>query len=95
LQRGYNLGVRLGLELFGQGLAKGHVLNRKAGKGITGMASVTLLAWCVFFRGGQGERFSLAVFWVPIGQGLYCSIPFVGGGRTFRILGWGSCAPKE
>jgi hypothetical protein len=48
--------------LIGQGLAKGYVLNRKAGKGITGMASVTLLAWCVSFRGGQGERFSLAVF---------------------------------
>jgi hypothetical protein len=59
------------------------------------MASVILLAWCVFFRGGQGERFSLAVFWVPIGQGLHCSISFVGGSRTFRILGWGSCAPKE
>jgi hypothetical protein len=59
------------------------------------MASVTLLAWCVFFRGGQGERFSLAVFWVTIGQGLHCSIPFVGGSRTFRILGSGSCAPKE
>jgi hypothetical protein len=54
--------------LLGQGLAKGHVLNRKAGKGITRMASVTLLAWCVFFRGRQGERFSLAVFWVPIGE---------------------------
>jgi hypothetical protein len=81
--------------LLGQGLAKGYVLNRKAGMGITGMASITLFARCVFFRGGQGERFSLAVFWVPIGQGLHRSIPFVGGSRTFRVLGWGSCAPKE
>jgi hypothetical protein len=81
--------------LLGQGLAKGYVSYRKAGKGITGMASVTLLAWCVFFRGGQGEMFSLAVFWVPIGQGLHCSIPFIGGSRASRVLGWGSCAPKE
>jgi hypothetical protein len=81
--------------LLGQGLAKGHVLNRKAGKGITGMASVILLAWCVFFRGGQGERFLFAVFWVPIDQGLHRSIPFVGGSRAFRVHGWGSCAPEE
>jgi hypothetical protein len=59
------------------------------------MASVTLLAQCAFFRGGKGERSSLAVFWVPIGQGLHCSIPFVGGSRIFRILGWGLYAPKE
>jgi hypothetical protein len=60
--------------------------------GITGMASITLLVRCVFSRGGKGERFSLAVF---IGRGLHCRIPFVGGRRAFRVLGWGSCAPKE